>query len=165
MHEQTDDAGEGRLNPAEGDRKHSGEDDEADAIVEQGLPLDLDGDLGRRLHLLDDCQHGDGVGGRDQGTEQHTVDDRQIPAQHPGDKPEAVADQEGGDQGRDNGENSDLPLLAAQRLQVDPEAAGKQQKTQDPLQQEILEIDALHGLDGQRFQIEPIQLTKQHQQG
>ncbi|MNQ53294.1 hypothetical protein D3C85_673290 [compost metagenome] len=165
MQEQASHAAEGGLDAAKGHGEDGGEDHQADPVVEQGLPFDLDGDLGRRLHLLDDGEHGNGVGGGDQGTEQHAIDQRQFPAQQLGDEPEAVADDEGGEQGRRYGENGDLPLLAAQCLQIDAETAGKQQEAQDPLQQEVLEVDAFHGLDGQRFQIEPTQLTKQHHQG
>ncbi len=164
MQEQTRHAAEGGLDAAKCHGKHGGEDDEADTVIEQGLPLDLDGDLGRRLHLLDDGQHGDGVGGGDQGTEQHAVDQWHIPAQQLGDEPEAVADEEGGEQGRDYGQNGDLPLLAAQRLEVDAKTSGEQQEAQDPLEQEILEVDALHGLDGKGFQVEPTQFTEQHHQ-
>ena len=165
MQEQAGHAAEGGLDAAKGHGEDGGEDHQADPVVEQGLPFDLDGDLGRRLHLLDDGEHGNGVGGGDQGTEQHAIDQRQFPAQQLGDEPEAVADDEGGEQGRRYGENGDLPLLAAQCLQIDAETAGKQQESEDPLQQEVLEVDAFHGLDGQRFQIEPTQLTKQHHQG
>ena len=77
---------------------------------------------------------------------------------------QAVADEEGGEQGGGYGQNGDFPLLATQRLEVDAKAAGEQQEAQDPLQQEVLEVDALHGLDGERLQIEPTQFAKQHQQ-
>ncbi len=164
MQEQAGNAAEGGLDAAKRHGKHGGEDDEANTVVEQRLPLDLDGDLGWCLHLLDDGQHGDGVGGGDQGTEQHAVDQRHVPTQQLGDEPEAIADEEGGEQGRQYGQNGDFPLLAAQGFQVDPETTGEQQEAQDPLQQEILEVDALHGLDGQGFQIEPAQLTEQHHQ-
>ena len=164
VQEQTGHATEGGLDTTKGDGKHGSEDDEANTVVEQGFPFDLDGDLGWRLHLLDDGQYGDGVGGGDQGTEQHAVDQRQLPAQQLGDEPEAVADEEGREQGGNDGQNGDLPLLATQRLEVDAKATGEQQEAQNPLQQEVLEVDALHGLDGKRFQVEPAQFAKQHQQ-
>ena len=162
MQEQTGHAAEGGLDATEGHGEHGGEDDQTDTVVEQGLPLDLDGDLGGRLHLLDDGEHGDGVGGGDQGTEQHAVDQGQVPAQQLGDEPEAVADDEGGEQGGNDGQNGDLPLLAAQGLEVDAKATGEQQEAQYPLEQEVLEVDALHGLDGQGLEVEPTQLAKQH---
>ncbi len=164
MQEQACHTAEGGLDAAEGDGKHGSENNEADTVVEQRLPFDLDGDLGWRLHFLDDGQYGDGVGGGDERPEQHAVDQRQLPAQQLGDEPEAVADDEGGEQGGNNGQNGDLPLLATQRLEVDAKTTGKQQEAQDPLQQEILEVDALHGFDGKRLQIEPSQFTEQHQQ-
>src|SRR5690606_36297359 len=145
--------------------KDGGEDHQTGTIVEQGFPFDLDGDLGGSLHLLDDGQHGNKVGGGDQGPKQQAIDQRQFPAQQLGDEPEAITDQEGGEQGGEDRQYGDFPLLAAQGLEVDADAASEQQEAQDPLQQEILEVDSLHGFDGQGLKVEPTQFAKQHHQG
>ncbi|MNR35037.1 hypothetical protein D3C85_1528560 [compost metagenome] len=55
-----------------------------------------------------------------------------------------VADDHGGNQYADGGQQADGPAVAAQVGEVDVQGAGEQQERQHPVHQQVVEVDLVH---------------------
>ena len=125
------------------DAQQQGEHHHADAVVEQRFARDHQADVVRRTGRLEDADHRDRIGRRDQRTEHQAVAQRQRQAHQRQGPVQGKADDQGRQQRAEHREDAHLPAIAAQQAHVDMQGAGEQQHRQHALHQHIGEVDRL----------------------
>ncbi|MNJ54855.1 hypothetical protein D3C77_503160 [compost metagenome] len=121
-----------------------GEDHDRGTVIEQRLTDNSGFQRFGSVGGTQSTQYRDGVGRRDQGTEQQAVQQADMPAEQREDPVRQVTDDHGCDQHADCGQQADWPTVVAQVGKVNVQGAGKQQKRQHPVHQQIVEVDLTH---------------------
>ncbi len=164
MHEQPGRGSHGRGFPQLSDAQQHGEHHYRGAVVEQRFAddggLQRLGSVGGTQHT----QHGNRVGGGNQRAEQQAVEKAHVPAEQAEDPVGQAADDEGGDQHADRGQQADGPAVAAQVVEVDVQGAGEQQERQHPVHQQIAEVDLANQFFHMFFQAGVAQVAQALQQ-
>ena len=128
-----------RLLGAEGDRQTDGEDDHADAVVEQGLAVDDGLQTRRQPDLAEDRQRRDRVGRRDQRAEDQGKDQPETDAEQAQQPPDGQPRQHRADQRGTDGQHQDDPLLFAQDADLHIDAAGEQHEAEHAVEQGLVQ--------------------------
>jgi hypothetical protein len=126
-------------------RKHhdDGEDDDTDTIVEQAFAGNLGLQRRRDMDGLQDAQHRDRIGRRDESTEDQAVEKRNGKAQEVGRGIGKQADHRGRDQDTHGGHRQDRPLARDQGSHVHMQGTGEQQEAEHPFEQGVVEVGQL----------------------
>ncbi|MNN14586.1 hypothetical protein D3C81_1276590 [compost metagenome] len=140
------DGAEGRRRAELEDAYKDGEYHHRGAVIEQRFADDGGGQRLGRAGRLEDAEHGDRVGGRDQRAEQQAVDEAHVPAEQGEGVIGEEADHRGGDQHAEGGEQADRPLVVAQVVEVDVQRTGEQQRGEEPGHEDFGEVDAADDL-------------------
>ena len=123
-------------------REHRDHGHDAGAVVEQALAGDLHFHRGRHADAAQDADHGDRVGRRHHGAQQHAVHELQRIPDQCRQPVNAVADDDGRDHHAHGREHQDRALLPRHRLQLERQAAGEQQHAEDAVEHDLGEVDA-----------------------
>lgn len=122
--------------------QYDGEHHHPDAVVEQRLAGYQGLDVLAHAEPLEDPQHRDGIGRRDQRPEQQRVQKRQLEPDQTQHEEDQHRHQERRQHHPGSGQDQDRPLLFAESAEVDVQRAGKQQKAEHPLEHECIEVEA-----------------------
>jgi hypothetical protein len=117
------------------------EDDEPDTVVEERLAGDLGLQRIRDPGTLQDRQHRNRVGGRDQRAEDQAGQERQPDAERVEHQPRGASDQRRREQDAHSRQQRDDPPLRGEVVQVDVERPREQQRTEHAVQQRPTEIE------------------------
>jgi len=124
--------------------QHGEEDHDGHPIIEERFPGDLHLQAARYPGLLEDAQHGDRIGRRDQRTEEQTVDERGFDTEQRKQQKEDPADEEGGNDNAERAEQDDRQPLLLEFIELDVDGTGEEHEAEHDLQQQFAEVDPLH---------------------
>ena len=116
-------------------------DHHADAVVEERLARDLHLEAAGNRCLLQDGEHRDRVGRRDQRPEQQAREEGQADSEGIEREPGARADEERGECDAEGGQECDDPLLLQQIVEVYVQRAREEQKGEHSFEQRGSELD------------------------
>ena len=152
LHEQARDPGRARrlASDAGGEAEENREQDDADAVVEQGLALHLDLQGERHLHVLQGGEHRHRIGRADQGAEDQRPGQANRQTDSLGRPPEGASDHGRRDDGADQRQGGDRPGPVTQGPEVERHGAGEEQERQHPVHHDGGEVDLPEGA-GQRL--------------
>jgi len=90
------------------------------------------------------AEHGDGIGGGDDGAEEQALGEPQRKPAEAGDQQGQPAHEGGREQHAERRQHADQRLLAQQRRDVDLQRAGEQQEREHPLEHRGPKVNAVH---------------------
>ena len=122
-------------------RQQDGEQDHADAVIEQRFARHLDFQQLRHAHRLEQAQHRHRIGRADERAEHQRPGQRHVEPEQLGQPPETDADHNGRDHHAERGHHGHRNHAPLQMRPIDMQGAGEQQERQHPVHNGFVEVD------------------------